>query len=207
MSIITGFFSKSAVITSDMIQAEIERAEGEVVTLHSKLAAARSGIMFMSDSEHQAVEADAAATERAIDRLDARIAHLQSELPALIESEKAAQAAAKDEALRTRAEACRKANTVESKKLLTEYDAAAARIGDILTRLKEIADETTSVNNALHTNPVADSVLCRDTLYRKHPDREANGSICFRAGHYEVPLSGIHLLPAFAGGKAHWPRS
>ena len=84
MSIITGFFSKSAVITSDMIQAEIERAEGEVVTLHSKLAAARSGIMFMSDSEHQAVEADAAATERAIDRLDARIAHLLSEIPAII---------------------------------------------------------------------------------------------------------------------------
>ena len=55
MSIITRFFSKSAAITSDMIQAEIERAEGEIVTLHSKLAVARSGIMLLVDSEHQAV--------------------------------------------------------------------------------------------------------------------------------------------------------
>ena len=34
MSMITKFFSKSAAITSDMIQAEIERAEGEIVTEH-----------------------------------------------------------------------------------------------------------------------------------------------------------------------------
>jgi hypothetical protein len=163
--------------------------------------------MLINDSEHQAVEQSSAATKRAIDRLDARIAHLQSELPRVEAEEAAAQAAAKDEALRKLAEDCRKANIVESKKLLTEYDIAAAKIGDIRARLKEIADETTSVNEALHANPVADSVLCRDTLYRKNPDREATERICFRAGHYEVPLSGIHLPPAFAGGKAHWPRS
>lgn len=103
-------------------------------------------------------------------------------------------------------EACRKMNAVESKKLLTEYDIAAAKIGDILARLKEISDETTSVNEALHANPVADSVLCRDTLYRKNPDRETTDRISFRAGYYKVPLSGIHLPPAFAGGKGHWPR-
>jgi hypothetical protein len=161
----------------------------------------------MTDAEHVKMETDIAATKRAIKRLDSRIALLSDQLPAVLAAEEAAQAAAKDEALRKRAEECRKANIVESKKLLTEYDIAAAKIGDILARLKEIADETTSVNEALHANPVADSVLCRDTLYRKHPDREATERICFRAGHYEVPLSGIHLPPAFTGGKAHWPRS
>jgi hypothetical protein len=196
MSIITRFFSKSAVITSDMIQAEIERAEGEIVTLQSKLAAARSGIMLLSDSEHQTVEQSSAVTKRAIDRLDMRVAHLQSELPAVLAAEAAAQAAAKDEALRQRAAACRNANTVESKKLLTEFDKLASQMGDVLARLHEIADETNSVNQALHRNQVADSVVHYGTLYRKHP-----------AGHYEFPFSEIILPTAFAGGKAHWPRS
>lgn len=196
MSIITRFFSKSAVITSDMIQAEIERAEGEVVTLHSKLAAARSGIMFMSDSEHQAVEADAAGTERAIDRLDARIAHLRSELPAVLTAEAEQRAAAKDEALRKRAEACRNANIVESKNLLIEIDKLSSQMGDRLARLKEIGDETNSVNMALRANPVAERITCFENLYRSP-----------RAGLYEFPFSEVILPPAFTGGKQHWPRS
>jgi hypothetical protein len=196
MGIITRFFSKSAAITSDMIQAEIERAEGEVVTLHSKLAAARSGILLMNDSEHQAVEQNSAATKRAIDRLGMRIAHLQSELPAVLAAEEAAQAVAKDEALRKRAEDCRKANTVESKNLLTEFDKLASQMGDVLARLKEIGGETNSVNKALHTNPVADRVTCYETLYRKHP-----------SGCYEFPFSEMVIPFAFTGGKQHWPRS
>lgn len=195
MSMITKFFSKSAAITSDMLRNEISKAEGEIVTLQSKLAAARSGIMFMSDSEHQAVEADAAATERAITRLDARIAHLRSELPRLEAAEEAAQAAAKDEALRNRAEACRNANAVESKKLLTEFDKLASQMGDILARLKDIGDETNSVNQALRLSPVAERITCFENLYRSP-----------RAGLYEFPFSEVILPPAFTGGKGHWPR-
>jgi chromosome segregation ATPase len=197
MSILNKIFgSKSVTITSEAIRGEIARAEGEIVTLHSKLAAARSGIMFLSDSEHQAVEADGAATERAIKRLDARIAHLNDELPRVVAAEEAAQAAAKDDALRQRADAARKANTVESKKLLTEIDKLSCQMGDVLARLNEIADETNSVNKALHNNPVADSIVGFETLYRKH-----------QAGHYELPLSAIVLPPAFSGGTARWPRS
>jgi chromosome segregation ATPase len=196
MGIIDKLLGSKTAITSDMIQAEIERAEGEIVTLQSKLAAARSGIMLLSDAEHQAVEQSSAATKRAIDRLDMRIAHRQSEFPAILKAEEAAQAAAKDEALRRRAEECRKMNAVESKKLLTEFDKLASQMGDVLARIKEIADETMSVNKALHANPVADSIICYENLYRQRP-----------AGYYEYPFSEIILPTAFAGGKAHWHRS
>jgi hypothetical protein len=111
-------------------------------------------------------------------------------------AEEAAQAAAKDEALRKRAEACRESNTVESKKLLTDFDRLASQMGDVLSRLNEIADETNSVNTALKNNHVADTVTVYETLYRRHP-----------TGHYyEFPFSEIILPTAFAGGKQHWPR-
>jgi hypothetical protein len=206
MSMITRFFAKSAVITSDMIRKEIERAESETVTLHSKLAAARSGVMFMSDSEHRAVEAGGAATERAITRMDARISHLQSELPAVFfAAEEAAQAVAKDEALRKRANECRKANAKEAKVLLASYAQHANAIGDVIARLKEITDETNTLNQALHRNPVADSVVSYDTLHRKHPDRSATERISFRAGRYEDSLeTAVHLPPAFVRGPWAW---
>jgi hypothetical protein len=207
MSIVTRFFAKSAVITSDMIQAEIERGEGEIVTLHSKLAAARSSIMLMNDSEHQAVEQSSAATKRAIDRLDASIAHLQSELPAIIEAEEAARAATKDEALRQRAEDCRKANTKGAKVLLASYTKHANAIAEILAKLAEVNTETAAVNIALSRNPVADSVVSYDTLYRKHPDREATGSVSFRPGRHEDGLTtAVRLPPAFVGTYI-WSRS
>ena len=65
-----------------------------------------------------------------------------------------------------------------------------------LSRLKEIGEETNSVNKALSRNPVADRIICYETLYRKHP-----------AGCYEFPFSEMVLPAAFTGGKAHWPRS
>jgi len=55
-------------------------------------------------------------------------------------------------------------NGVESKKLLTEFDKLASQMGDVLARIKEIADETMSVNKALHANPVADSIICYEDL-------------------------------------------
>jgi hypothetical protein len=69
-------------------------------------------------------------------------------------------------------------------------------MGDVSTRIKEIANETISVNETLHTNPVADSIICYENLYRRHS-----------AGFYEFPFSEIILPAAFTGGKAHWPRS
>jgi hypothetical protein len=207
MGIIDKLLGSKTAITSEMMQAEIERAEGEIVTLQSKLAAARSGIMLLSDAEHQAVEQSSAATKRAIDRLDMRVAHLQSELPAIIESEKAAEAAAKDEALRKNAEACRKANAKEAKVLLESYAEHANAIAETIARLREISDEVIAVNVALSRNPVAESIVGYDTLYRKHPDREETGSVPFRPGRYEDSLEmAVRLPPAFVGTYI-WPRS
>jgi hypothetical protein len=69
-------------------------------------------------------------------------------------------------------------------------------MGDRFARLNEIADETNSVNKALHATPIADSVVGFETLYRKHP-----------AGLYGFPFSELILPAAFSGGKQHWPRS
>jgi hypothetical protein len=76
------------------------------------------------------------------------------------------------------------------------FSAAAAKIGDVLARLNEIAEEMNNVNMTLKNNPVADRILGYETLYRKHS-----------AGHYEFPFSAIVIPPAFTGGKQHWPRS
>jgi chromosome segregation ATPase len=196
MGILQRLFPAKTAITSETIKAEIDYSESEIKQLQAEIGPRLASIATMTDAEHVKMEADIAATKRAIKRLDARIAHLQSELPAIIESEKAAQAAAKDEALRKRAEGCRKMNTVESKKLLTDFDQLASQMGDVLARLKEIADETNSVNKALRENRVADSVVSYDSLYRKHS-----------AGHYEFPFSAMVIPAAFSGGNAHWPRS
>jgi hypothetical protein len=164
-------------------------------------------IAAMTDEQHVAAEANVAALRRAITRLQARVSLLNDELPKVEAAEGAAQAAAKDEALRQHAEAVRKANTVESKKLFAAIDKLSCQMSDVLARLNEIADETNDVNDALHSNPVADGVIGYETLYRKHPDRKAIEGIGFRPGHYELPLSAMVLPATFAGGKAHWPRS
>jgi hypothetical protein len=198
----------SKTVTSDTIRSEISKAESAIAAHRAKIEAANVNVALLSDEAHVKIEQEIAEDRRAIIRLEARVALLTEQLPAIIEAEAAAQAAAKDEALRKRAEDCRKANTVESKKLLTDFDRLASQMGDVLSRLNEIADETNSVNQALRTNPVgADSVVGFETLYRKYPDRQATERISFRAGHYEFPFSEIILPTAFAGGKAHWPRS
>jgi HPt (histidine-containing phosphotransfer) domain-containing protein len=195
MSIITKFFSKSSVITSDMIRNEISEAESKIADHRAKIQAANVSVALLSDEAHVKIENEIAADRRAIMRLQTLVSHLNDELPKVEAAEEAAQAAAKDEALRKRAEDCRKANAVEGKKLLTEFDKLASQMGDVLARIKEIADETMSVNKALHANRVADSIICYENLYRQRP-----------AGYYEFPFSEIILPTAFAGGKAHWPR-
>jgi hypothetical protein len=132
---------------------------------------------------------------------------LKNDLPQVEAAEEAAQSAAKDEALRKHAEACRKANEKEAKVLLESYTEHANAIAETIARLREISDEVIAVNVALSRNPVAESIVGYDTLYRKHPDREETGSVSFRPGRYEDSLEmAVRLPPAFVGTYI-WPRS
>lgn len=273
MGMIEKLFGGKTAITSAAIKAKIANAESEIAANYDKLAGALVDIATMTDAEHIKAEADIAATKRAIARLDATVAHLTGELPNIIAKEEAAAKTAADEALRQRAEASRKANTVEAKKLLASYAEHAGAIADILAKLKDMDSEREAINAALRVSPVADGVESYNHLHRKHPDRQASerremaphwvydeparlkdelladhaptiiratldehgnpikpGEVHynrfgrpvqprlenrevvvsrthFRPGHYENPLSAIHLPPAFAGGKAAWPRS
>jgi chromosome segregation ATPase len=174
MGLIEKFFGgKASAITSAMIRDEIVRAEGEINALRVKLGGALAGVAAMSDAEHVKVEGEIAGIERAITRLEARVAYLNAELPTVIAAEKSAAKTATDEALRQRAEMARKANEKEAAKLLADYNAHAAKIGDILARLEEMAADTNRINADLHHNPVAESVLLYDALHRKHPDQQA----------------------------------
>ncbi|WP_319796619.1 hypothetical protein [Nitrobacter sp.] len=196
MGILEKFFPAKTAITSAAIRAEIDHSEAEIARLQAEIGPKLAAIAAMTDAEHVRAEADIAATKRAIARLDARVAHLTNELPAVVAAEEAAQVATKNEALRQRAEDCRKMNAAEAKKLLADYDRLASQMGDVFARLNEIADETNSVNKVLSSNRVADSIVGYETLYRRLP-----------AGHFEFPFSAIVLPAGFSGGKAHWPRS
>ena len=174
MGIMEKFFGgKSVVITSAMIRDEIERTESEIASFHAKAEGAMAGLATMTDAEHVVAEADIATTKRAIARLDARVAHLTSELPKVIAAEESVAKSTADEALRQRTEAARKANTKEAAKLLADYDKLASQMGVIFERLTTIDTETTAVNEALRYNAVAENVVSYTRLHRKHPDRQA----------------------------------
>lgn len=174
MNMIAKFFTSKTTITSDTIRARLADAETEIAAHRAKIGSAFAGVAAMSDAEHVKIEGEIAATERAITRLESLVVYLNAELPTVIATEEAAAKTAADEALRQRAEAARRAVNKESATLLREYDSLAAKIGDILFRLEEIASEANSVNAALRLNPVAESVLGYDTVHRKHPEREAS---------------------------------
>jgi len=105
-------------------------------------------------------------------RLDFRIAHLNEELPAIIEAEEAAAKAAADAALRAHAEACRKENTKNAAKLLREYDEHASAIGDIIANLKAMDGERAEINFALKSNPVCEPVRSYVDIHRTTPGTE-----------------------------------
>jgi len=174
MNILNRIFPKIASITSDEIRAEIARTEAEIATHRGNLTHAMGDVATMTDAEHLKAEANIAAINRAITRLEARANALAAELPGVIAAETAAAKAEADQALRNRAEAARKATDKEAAKLLGEYAKHAAHIGDILTRLNEIGRESEAVNQALRDNPVAEHVQNYDTIHRKAPDREAS---------------------------------
>lgn len=174
MNILNRIFPKIASITSAEIRAEIARTEAEIATHRGNLTHAMADVATMTDTEHLKAEANSAAINRAITRLEARANALAAELPGVIAAETAAAKAAADQALRNRAEAARKATDKEAAKLLGEYAKHATQIGDILTRLEEIGAEAVAVNQALRDNPVAEHVQHYDTIHRKAPDRAAS---------------------------------
>jgi hypothetical protein len=165
--------SKTATITSASIRAEIDRCESEITEIHAKVSQARSGIALLTDAEHQAVEQNIATMDRAIKRLDARVAHLTDELPAILAAEEAQAVAERDAALIKRASAARKANEREAAKLLAEYADHAAVIADVLAKLGDITAETTAVNEALRAHPIAETVTGWNDLHRSTPGTDA----------------------------------
>ncbi|WP_027518479.1 hypothetical protein [Bradyrhizobium sp. WSM1417] len=173
MNIISKLFAPKTAITSATIRAEIERAETEITAHSARLEGVLAGIAVMNDSQHAQAEVDAAAIKRAIARLEARANHLAAELPNVIAAEEATAKVAADEALRQRAEAARRANTKEAGQLLAEYALHAARVSEVLAKLEALDVETTAVNAALRSNPVAETVLGYDAIHRRSSDRPA----------------------------------
>lgn len=174
MGLIEKLFPSKTTVTSALIRAEIKRAEGEITTLRAKLDTAESEIATLDDAAHVKVIESNAAIRRSIARIEARIAHLDTELPAVIAAEEADRLAAATDAVRARAEAARKENSKEAKALLADYDVAAEKIANILIRLAAIDSERDAVNEALRANPIAEPVVGYSENYRKHPDREAS---------------------------------
>jgi len=173
MNMISKLFAPKTAITSATIRAEIERAETEIAAHNAQLEGVLAGIAVMNDSQHAQAEADAATIKRAIMRLEARANHLAAELPNAIAAEEANAKAAADDALRQRAEAARKANTKEAAKLLADYAVHAARVSEVIAKLEALDVETTAVNAALRSNPVAENVAGYDAIHRRSPDRPA----------------------------------
>jgi hypothetical protein len=173
MGILEKFFPAKTTITSTTIQAEIDHSEAEIARLQAEIGPKLAAIATMTDAEHVKADADIAATKRAIARLDARIAHLTNELPTVIAAEEAAQKAEADKALKDRAEAARKENASTAKKLLASYAEHAEAIADIFAKLKTIDVERDAVNQALRSNPVAESVASYTDIHRKTSDQLA----------------------------------
>jgi hypothetical protein len=173
MGILEKFFPAKTVVSSAIIRAEITERESEIKRLQAEIGPKLAAIATMTDAEHVTAGGDVAATKRAIDRLDARIAHLQSELPAVLAAEEATAKAAADAALRARAEACRKANEKEAAKLLAAYDEHASAIGGIIAKLKAMDGEREAINAELRANPVCEPIVSSAKIHRTIPGTEA----------------------------------
>lgn len=207
MGILQRLFPAKTTITSATIREEISKADRDISDHRAKIQAANVSVALLSDEAHVKIENEIAADHRAITRLEARVSLLKEDLPKVEAEEAAAAASAKDKALRKRTDACRNANAKEAKVLLESYAEHANAIAETIARLKEISDEVIALNQELRLNPVVESIVGYDTLYRKHPDREETGSVSFRPGRYEDSLEmAVRLPPAFVGTYI-WPRS
>lgn len=173
MGILQRLFPAKTAITSAIIRAEIAEREIEIKQLQAEIGPKLAAIATMTDAEHVKTEADVAATKRAIDRLDQRIAHLQSELPTVLAAEETTAKAAADAALRASAWACRKANEKEAANLLREYDEHVSAIGEIIAKLKAMDAERAEINAALKRNPVCEPVRSYVDIHRTTPGTDA----------------------------------
>jgi hypothetical protein len=173
MGILDRLLPAKTAATSTSIRAEIERAESEIAAHSAKIAGMLNGIAGMTDEQHVAAEANAAALRRAVTRLESRVTTLAAELPAIVKAEESAAAAERDAALLKRAKAATKANTVDARALLSIYADQAAAIADVLAKLKAIDAETTAVNTALRSNPVTEAVTGYNTLHRTIAEQAA----------------------------------
>lgn len=165
--------SKTTTITSASIRSEIDRCNGEINDIHAKIEGAMDGLAAMTDEQHVAAEANAASLRRSVARLESRIAALDTELPAVLAAEEAQARADADAALLKRANAARKSNTAEAKKLLEQYESAAHAVVEVLTKLKAIDAEREAVNKALKLNPVCEGVEDYNTIHRSTPGTDA----------------------------------
>jgi hypothetical protein len=114
-----------------------------------KLQDVHTGLALMSDDDHRVADERAGAMRRSATRLEARISELQKAHDDAIIAEAEAERLAALDQLRARAEAARKANEREAKKLLDLYAEHGTAIGDLPDKLKLIKAETEAVNAAL----------------------------------------------------------
>ncbi|KQT23094.1 MULTISPECIES: hypothetical protein [unclassified Bradyrhizobium] len=173
MSILKSLFGKKP-ITSTNIAAEIEKARAEHDAALTKRGAALAGLGLMDDAAHQKAEAEYELHRRAADRAAARLDDLEKAHAEALAAEAEAERIASEHRLRDRVEAARHAVEVEAAELLRAYDDHAAVIGNILSRLEAIHDETSAVNEIVRRRPDIDGVVGVDAVHRKHPDRQAS---------------------------------
>jgi hypothetical protein len=158
MNLIQKLFGKKP-ITSTAIAAEIEKARTEHDAALAKRGAALAGLGLMDDATHQKAEAEYEVHRRAADRAAARLADLEKAHAEAFATEAAAEKQAEAERFRQRVKNARNDVEVGAVALLSEYDATAAKLADIIARLGEIDVEP---------------VRSIDAAHRQHPGRQAS---------------------------------
>ncbi|MBC9883228.1 hypothetical protein G8O24_38730 [Bradyrhizobium sp. INPA01-394B] len=173
MTLIQKLFGKKP-ITSTAIATEIEKARAEHDAVLAKRGAALAGLGLMDDAAHQKAEAEYEVHRRAADRAAARLADLGKAHAEALATEAGAEKQAEAERFRQRVTNARSNVEVEAVALLREYDATAAKLGDIIARLGEIDTEASAVNEAGRRAPGFEPVRSIDAAHRQHPGRQAS---------------------------------
>ncbi|MCP3386202.1 hypothetical protein NLM31_38060 [Bradyrhizobium sp. CCGUVB4N] len=161
-------------ITSAAIVTEIEKARAEHDAALAKRGAALTGLGLMDDAAHQKAEAEYEVHRRAADRAAARLADLEKAHMEALATEAGAEKQAEAERFRQRVTNARNEVEVGAAALLREYDAMAAKLGDIIAQLVEIDTEASAVNEAGRRAPGFEPVRSIDAAHRQHPGRQAS---------------------------------
>ncbi|PPQ21101.1 hypothetical protein CV770_02375 [Bradyrhizobium sp. AC87j1] len=172
MNILKSLFGKKP-ITSTAIAAEIAQARAEHDAALAKRGAALAGLGLMDDAAHQKAEAEYEVHRRAADRAAARLADLERAHAEALVTEAVSEKQAEAERFRQRVTNARNDVEVEAAALLRDYDATAAKLGDIIARLGEIDTEASAVNEAGRRAPGFEPVRSIDAAHRQHPGRQA----------------------------------